>query len=67
MIWTILSTIISIIIVIWLVATFGMLVVIVPVLLGSSMAYVESGHNWQVFIPAAVIIAVFAWIDSKIS
>ena len=66
MIWTIFSTVIAIIIVIWLVATFSIVVLAVPLLLGSSLAYVESGGNWQVFIPAAAVIAVFAWIDTKI-
>ena len=66
MLWTIFSTIIAILILVWLVSTFSILVVAVPVLLGSSLAYVESGNNWQVFIPAAVVIAVFMWIDTKI-
>ena len=66
MIWTIFSTVVAILIIIWLVATFSIVVLAVPLLLGSSLAYVESGHNWQVFIPAAVVIAVFAWIDTKI-
>lgn len=66
MLWTIFSTVIAVLIVIWLVSTFSIVVVAVPVLLGSSMAYVESGNNWLVFVPAVMVIAVFAWIDYRI-
>jgi hypothetical protein len=67
MIGTIFSIILGIIITIWLVSVLGIMVVVIPVLLGTSMAYVESGGHWFVWIPAAVIIGTFAWIDSKIS
>jgi hypothetical protein len=65
-IWTIFSTVIAILIIIWLVATFGIVVLAVPLLLGSSLAYVESGGNWIVFAPAALVIGIFMWIDTKI-
>jgi hypothetical protein len=66
-IWTIFSTVIAILITIWLVASFGIIVLAVPLLLGSSLAYVESGGNWIVFLPAALVIGAFMWIDSNIS
>jgi hypothetical protein len=66
MIWTIISTIITILVIIWLVSLIGIMVVVVPVMIGASLAYVESGGNWIVFIPAAMIVGIFAWIDSKI-
>jgi hypothetical protein len=65
-IWTIFSTVVAILITVWLVATFGIVFLAVPLLLASSLAYVESGGNWIVFAPAALVIGAFMWIDTKI-
>jgi hypothetical protein len=67
MLGSIIGFLVTLAVVLWLVAIFGMLVIIVPVCVAAAMIYAESGGQWFVFIPAALVIAGVAWIDSKIS
>jgi hypothetical protein len=67
MLGSIIGFLVSVAVVLWLVSIFGLLVIIVPVCVAAAMIYAESGGQWFVFIPAALVIALVAWIDSKIS
>jgi hypothetical protein len=67
MLGSIIGFLLTVAVVLWLVSIFGLLVIIVPVCVAAAMIYAESGGNWVVFIPAGLIIALVAWIDSKIS
>lgn len=67
MIATIFTAVAALVLTIWLVTLLGITVIAAPVLLASAMAYVESGHNEMVFVPGIVVVALFAWIDAKIS
>lgn len=63
----IISTIITVVVVVALFLYFGFLGIAVPVLMASAIGYVEGGHDWTMFIPAAIIIAFVAWLDYKLS
>ena len=67
MLGSIIGFLVAVAVVLWLVSVFGLLVIVVPVCIASAMIYAESGGNWLAFVPAALVIALVAWIDAKIS